>query len=65
MHRSSPDAPAYLLDPMHDKNTEVRKLCATTLDIIGEIDDEWARKIKLEKFKWHNSQVSVCSTCTL
>ena len=42
---------------MHDKNTEVRKLCATTLDIIGEIDDEWARKIKLEKFKWHNSQV--------
>ena len=51
------DAPAYLIDLMHDKNPEIRKLCATTLDIIGEIDEEWAKKIKMEKFRWHNSQV--------
>ena len=37
-------APAYLIDLMHDKNTEVRKMCDTTLDIISEYDEEWAKK---------------------
>ncbi|XP_072014617.1 kinesin-associated protein 3-like [Amphiura filiformis] len=49
-------APAYLIDLMHDKNAEIRKVCDNTLDIISEFDEEWARKIKLEKFRWHNSQ---------
>lgn len=49
-------APAYLIDLMHDKNTEIRKVCDNTLDIIAEFDEEWARKIQLEKFRWHNSQ---------
>ncbi|KAI0222322.1 Kinesin-associated protein 3 [Lamellibrachia satsuma] len=62
-------APAYLIDLMHDKNPEVRKVCdgtldiisghlckCHTLDIISEHDDEWAKKIQLEKFRWHNSQ---------
>ncbi|ELU10175.1 hypothetical protein CAPTEDRAFT_219515 [Capitella teleta] len=49
-------APAYLIDLMHDKNTEIRKMCDNTLDIISEYDDEWAKKIQLEKFRWHNSQ---------
>ena len=49
-------APAYLVDLMHDSNAEVRKVCDTTLDIIAEFDQEWSTKIRLEKFRWHNSQ---------
>ncbi|KAL5012631.1 hypothetical protein ScPMuIL_011182 [Solemya velum] len=48
--------PAYLIDLMHDKNAEIRKVCDNTLDIIAEFDEEWAVKIQLEKFRWHNSQ---------
>ncbi|KAG1688227.1 Kinesin-associated protein 3 [Nymphon striatum] len=44
-------AVAYLIDLMHDKNSEIRKVCDNTLDIIAK----WARKIQLEKFRWHNS----------
>ena len=49
-------APAYLIDLMHDKNEEVRKVCDNTLDIIAECDQEWGEKIQIEKFRWHNSQ---------
>ncbi|CAG2248440.1 Kinesin-associated protein 3 [Mytilus edulis] len=49
-------APAYLIDLMHDKNAEIRKVCDNTLDIIAEFDPEWAKRIQLEKFRWHNSQ---------
>ncbi|KAL8617694.1 hypothetical protein ACOMHN_039642 [Nucella lapillus] len=49
-------APAYLIDLMHDKNSEIRKVCDNTLDIIAEFDEEWSRRIQLEKFRWHNSQ---------
>jgi len=28
-------APAYLIDLMHDKNSEIRKVCDNTLDIIS------------------------------
>ncbi|XP_012871006.1 PREDICTED: kinesin-associated protein 3 [Dipodomys ordii] len=49
-------APAYLIDLMHDKNNEIRKVCDNTLDIIAEYDEEWAKKIQSEKFRWHNSQ---------
>ena len=31
-------APAYLIDLMHDKNHEVRKVCDGTLDIISVSD---------------------------
>uniref|UniRef100_A0AAR2K2X3 Kinesin-associated protein 3 n=1 Tax=Pygocentrus nattereri TaxID=42514 RepID=A0AAR2K2X3_PYGNA len=50
------EAPAYLIDLMHDKNAEIRKVCDNTLDIIAEYDEEWGRKIQNEKFRWHNSQ---------
>eukprot|EP01137_Pigoraptor_chileana_P023966 Opistho-2@91147 len=49
-------AVAYLIDLMHDKNSEIRKMCDATLDIIMERDNEWARKIRYEKFRWHNAQ---------
>lgn len=49
-------APAYLIDLMHDKNAEIRKVCDNTLDIIAEYDEEWGAKIQSEKFRWHNSQ---------
>lgn len=28
------EAPAYLIDLMHDKNSEIRKLCDACLDVI-------------------------------
>lgn len=49
-------APAYLIDLMNDKNPEVRRVCGLTLDIISDYDEEWARKIQIEKFRFHNSQ---------
>ena len=48
------EAPAYLIDLMHDKNPEVRKVCNLTLDTISEFDEEWAKKIQFEKFRFHN-----------
>jgi hypothetical protein len=35
LFQSNQDAPAYLIDLMHDKNSEVRKVCDLTLDIIA------------------------------
>ncbi|XP_034038857.1 kinesin-associated protein 3-like isoform X3 [Thalassophryne amazonica] len=49
-------APAYLIDLMHDKNVEIQKVCHNTLDIIAEYDEEWGRKIQSEKFRFHNNQ---------
>nr|XP_018668779.1 kinesin-associated protein 3 isoform X1 [Ciona intestinalis] len=49
-------APAYLIDLMHDRNAEIRRVCDNTLDIIMEYNEEWGKRIKLEKFRWHNSQ---------
>lgn len=45
-------APAYLIDLMHDKNAEIRRVCENTLDIIAEVDQDWTEKIKLEKFRF-------------
>ncbi|XP_072297880.1 kinesin-associated protein 3-like [Eucyclogobius newberryi] len=49
-------APAYLIDLMHDKNAEIRKVCDNTLDIIAEYHEEWRQKIQSAKFHFHNSQ---------
>uniref|UniRef100_A0A7N8WXW4 Kinesin-associated protein 3a n=1 Tax=Mastacembelus armatus TaxID=205130 RepID=A0A7N8WXW4_9TELE len=49
-------APAYLIDLMHDNNAEIRKVCDNTLDIIAECDEEWRNKIRTEKFRWYNGQ---------
>ncbi|XP_022237019.1 kinesin-associated protein 3-like [Limulus polyphemus] len=49
-------APAYLIDLLHDTNPEIRKICDSTLDVIAEHDEEWAKRIQLDKFRWHNSQ---------
>ncbi|PAA50720.1 hypothetical protein BOX15_Mlig016361g3, partial [Macrostomum lignano] len=35
-------APAYLIDLMHDKNVAIRQVCDLTLDIISEFDPDWA-----------------------
>lgn len=50
------EAPAYLIDLMHDKNPEIRKVCDFCLDIIAACDSEWSIRIKLEKFRNHNAQ---------
>ena len=43
---------------MHDSNSQVRKVCDSTLDIICEFSKEISDQIRIEKFRWHNSQVS-------
>ncbi|KAK3889150.1 hypothetical protein Pcinc_006727 [Petrolisthes cinctipes] len=53
---STTEVPAYLIDLMHDKNTEIRRVCDTTLDIISENDNDWAVRIQCHKFRWYNSQ---------
>lgn len=53
---SNTQAPAYLIDLMHDRNEQIRNVCDNTLDIIREYDSEWEKRIQLEKFRWHNSQ---------
>lgn len=50
------ESPAYLIDLMHDKNAEIRKVCDYCLDIVAFTDPEWASRIKLEKFRNHNAQ---------
>ena len=42
---------------MHDSNSQVRKVCDSTLDIICEFSKEMSDQIRMEKFRWHNSQV--------
>lgn len=50
------ESPAYLIDLMHDKNADIRKVCDYCLDIIAAVDADWATRIKLEKFRNHNTQ---------
>jgi hypothetical protein len=45
---------AYMLDLLHDKNQEIRKMSDTTLDFIMDCDEEWAKKIRQHKFQMHN-----------
>ncbi|TPP58871.1 Kinesin-associated protein 3 [Fasciola gigantica] len=52
----SSQAPAYLIDLMHDKNNEVRRLCDISLDIISDFDSNWGTRIQADRFRWHNSQ---------
>ncbi|XP_026487727.1 kinesin-associated protein 3 [Vanessa tameamea] len=60
---SSTEAPAYLIDLMQDKNVEIRKMCDSCLDIISQMQNEWAARIKLERFRCHNGQwLSVVET---
>lgn len=48
-------SPAYQIDLMHDKNADIRKMCDYCLDIIAAMDGDWATRIKLEKFRNHNT----------
>ena len=43
------ESPAYLIDLMHDKNPEIRKVCDYCLDIIAISDTEWASRIKVKE----------------
>ena len=46
------EAPAYLIDLMQDKNVEIRKMCDSCLDIISQMPNEWAARIKVSnKYK--------------
>ena len=50
------EATPYLLDLLHDRNTEVQKVCDATLQMIGEISPDWSQKLMSEKFRFHNAQ---------
>lgn len=41
------ESPAYLIDLMHDKNQEIRKVCDYCLDKITMYDEEWATRLKV------------------
>ena len=41
------DAVAYIIDLMHDKNTEVQRVCDRTLDIISQYDDSWSERVQV------------------
>ncbi|XP_013133519.1 PREDICTED: kinesin-associated protein 3 [Papilio polytes] len=57
------EAPAYLIDLMQDKNVEIRKMCDACLDIISQMENDWAERIKVERFRCHNGQwLSVVET---
>lgn len=45
--KTSLESPAYLIDLMHDKNQEIRKVCDYCLDIIAMSNSEWACRIKV------------------
>ncbi|XP_013200445.1 kinesin-associated protein 3 [Amyelois transitella] len=60
---SRTEAPAYLIDLMQDKNVEIRKMCDSCLDIISQMQNDWAERIKVERFRCHNGQwLSVVET---
>ncbi|KAI8916105.1 kinesin-associated protein-domain-containing protein [Gorgonomyces haynaldii] len=42
-----------LIDLLYDRNMEIRKVCDAAL---GEIDEDWERKLRIQKFAWHNSE---------
>lgn len=48
------ESPAYLIDLMHDKNAEIRKVCDFCLDIIAITDNEWASRIKVRSVNQAN-----------
>ncbi|KAI8848530.1 kinesin-associated protein-domain-containing protein [Chytridium lagenaria] len=47
---------SYLIDLLYDRNTQIRKMCDVCLDIIAEIDEDWVKNIKQQKFQWHNAE---------
>ncbi|XP_044750757.1 kinesin-associated protein 3 [Coccinella septempunctata] len=52
----STEAPAYLIDLLQDNNKAIREVCNTCLNIISERNKSWGDRIKIEKFRQHNSQ---------
>lgn len=46
----------YFIDLMHDNNTEIKRVCKQSLNMIMEFEPEFAILIKEEKFKSNNSQ---------
>ncbi|KAJ3266811.1 Kinesin-associated protein 3 [Chytriomyces hyalinus] len=47
---------SYLIDLLYDRNIQIRRMCDVCLDIISEINEDWIKKIKQQKFQWHNSE---------
>merc|ERR1711962_604756 len=54
--RDQTEATPYLLDLLHDRNPEVQRVCDATLQLIGEVSQEWGQKLLAEKFRFHNAQ---------
>ncbi|XP_012275092.1 kinesin-associated protein 3 [Orussus abietinus] len=66
IRETSNEAPGYLIDLMHDKNPAIRRVCDACLDIIAMCDEDWAARIKVEKFRSHNQQwLEMVETVTL
>ena len=53
LYKDETEATPYMLDLLHDRNTEVQRVCDATLQMIGEISPDWSQKLMAEKFRCH------------
>ena len=44
----------YLIDLLHESNIAVVKAADQALDIVNDLDEEWAAKLRALKFEAHN-----------
>lgn len=41
---------------MQDNDKTIRKVCNWCLNVVADRNEEWANRIRIEKFRHHNSQ---------
>ena len=44
----------YLIDLLHESNAAIVKAADQALDIVNDLDEEWATKLRALKFEAHN-----------
>ncbi|CAN8002118.1 unnamed protein product, partial [Ixodes hexagonus] len=49
------EVPGYLLDLVHDRSPEVRRVCDHALGVVAEHDEVWARRLREARFRCHNA----------
>lgn len=41
---------------MQDNNKTIRKVCNWCLNVVADRNEDWANRIRIEKFRHHNAQ---------
>lgn len=44
----------YLIDLLHESNAAIVKAADQALDVVNDLDEEWAAKLRALKFEAHN-----------